>query len=122
MAFRLKTITKSYIKLLYHSIGNKQHIGPLSSATCPPIFMHLMARIMAEQPVQRSYWSEKAIDWPELTCIMKMRNETCVETQTSKIPSRVAFLFLFCACTLHCECYSARPNHTEVEKIIEEKT
>ena len=22
-------------------------------------------RVMAEQPVQRSYWPEKAIDWPE---------------------------------------------------------
>jgi hypothetical protein len=32
--------------------------GQLSSATCPPI-------LMAEQPVQRSYWLENAIDWPE---------------------------------------------------------
>ena len=26
-----------------------------------------------------------------------MRNETCVETQTSEVPTRVALLFLFCA-------------------------
>ena len=25
---------------------------------------------------------------------MNMRNETCVETQTSKVPTRVAFLFI----------------------------
>ena len=29
---------------------------------------------------------------------MNMRNETCVETQTSKVPTRVAFLFISILC------------------------
>ena len=31
----------------------------------PPIFMQLTGQIMVEQPVQRFYWPENAIDWPE---------------------------------------------------------
>ena len=64
---------------------------------------------MAEQPVQRLYWSEKAIDWPGplpfllvregKTCIMLMRNATCagagnIEGSDSSGPS---VYFLFCA-------------------------
>ena len=29
---------------------------------------------------------------------MNMRNETCVETQTSEVPTRVAFLFISILC------------------------
>ena len=35
-------------------------VGPLNSATCPPIFMQLTG---CHQPVQRFYWPENAIDW-----------------------------------------------------------
>ena len=30
------------------------------------------------------------------TCIMNMRNKKCLEAQTSKVPTRLALLFLFC--------------------------
>ena len=36
-------------------------VGPLSSAKCCP-----MQFTGCQQPVQRSYWPENAIDWPAL--------------------------------------------------------
>ena len=33
-------------------------------------------------------------NWLARTCIMNVRNETCVETQTSKVPTQVAFLLI----------------------------
>ena len=33
--------------------------------TCPPILYNWVARVMAEQPVQRFYGPEKPIDWSE---------------------------------------------------------
>ena len=33
-------------------------------------------------------------NWLARTCIMNMRNATCVGTQTSKVPSRVTLLFI----------------------------
>ena len=41
---------------------------------------------IAEQPVQRFYWPEKAINW---------RHATCVEAQTAKVPTWVALLYYF---------------------------
>ena len=35
-------------------------VGPLSSATCPSLFMQFSG---CHQPVQRFYWSENPIDW-----------------------------------------------------------
>ena len=36
-------------------------VGPLSSATCTPMFMQFIG---CEQPaVQHSYWSKNAVDW-----------------------------------------------------------
>ena len=60
-----------------------------------PLFLcSLLARIMAQQPVQHFYWPENAIDCPEPAHIMNMRNATCVRTKTSKDPTRVALLFI----------------------------
>ena len=42
----------------------------------------LLARLMMEQLFQRFYWPENAVDWPE-------------QTQTSMVPTRVSFLFIF---------------------------
>ena len=33
-------------------------------------------------------------NWLARTCIMNMRNATCVGTQTSKVPTRVTLLFI----------------------------
>ena len=38
--------------ILLATLYREWTVGPLSSATCPPIF-------------QRFYWPENAIDWPE---------------------------------------------------------
>ena len=35
-------------------------------------------------------------NWLARTCIMNMRNATCAETQTSKVPTRVTLLFIPC--------------------------
>ena len=35
-------------------------VGPLNSATCSPMFMHLTG---CHQPIQRFYWLENAVDW-----------------------------------------------------------
>ena len=35
-------------------------VGPLSSVTCPPMFMQFTG---CHQPVQGFYWLENAIDW-----------------------------------------------------------
>ena len=35
-------------------------VGPLSIATCPPIYMQFIG---CEQPVKRFYWPENAIVW-----------------------------------------------------------
>ena len=65
--------------------------------------MQYLARRRSSQPVQRVYWP---FCW--LTCIYlagvmadSMRNAICVATQTSKLPTRVALLYisLFCANT-----------------------
>ena len=62
--------------------------------------MQYLARRRSSQPVQRVYWP---FCW--LTCIYlagvmadSMRNAICVATQTSKVPTRVALLYisLFC--------------------------
>ena len=45
-----------------HRIGNK---GNSAVQHVPLYLCSLLARIMAEQPVQRFCWPEKAIDWPE---------------------------------------------------------
>ena len=61
-------------------------VGSLNSATCPPIFMQLTGQ------------NNGGIACPAFllarTCIMKMRNVTCVGTQTSKVPTRVTLLFI----------------------------
>ena len=44
--------------------------GPLTSATCPPIFIQFTG---CEQPVKRFYWTENAIAW----------THKCVDTQIS---------------------------------------
>ena len=48
---------------------------------------------MAEQPVQRFYWPEKAIDLHNETCVMDMCMHAA--TKTSKVPTRMALLFIF---------------------------
>ena len=35
------------------------------------------------------------------TCIINMRNATCVETQTSKVSTRMTLYFLFCGVVYH---------------------
>ena len=66
--------------------------------------MQYLARMRSSQPVQRVYWP---FCW--LTCIYlagvmadSMRDAICVATQTSKVPTRVALLYisLFCAYVL----------------------
>ena len=40
-------------------------------------------------------------NWLTRTCIMNMRNATCVRTQTSKVPTWVALLFISYSMLLH---------------------
>ena len=49
-------------KFVRHSIVNKseQTVGPLSNATCAPMFMQFTG---CHQPVLRFYWLENAVDW-----------------------------------------------------------
>ena len=42
----------------------------------------------------RRYWAILGDIGAQSRPIMNMRNETCVETQTSKVPTRVAFLLI----------------------------
>ena len=61
-------------------------VGQLSSTTCPPIFMRLTGQ-------NNGRIASPA--WLARTCIMNMRNATCVGTETSKVPTRVTLLFIF---------------------------
>ncbi len=47
-----------------HRIGNKKK-GNSAVQHVALFLCSLLVRIMAEQPVQRFYWPENAIDWPE---------------------------------------------------------
>ncbi len=48
----------------------------------------------AEQPAGTAYLLARKCNRLARTCIMNMRNATCVRTQTSKDPTRVALLFI----------------------------
>ena len=48
----------------------------------------------AEQPASTACLLARKCNWLARTCIMSMRNATCVRTQTSKDPTRVALLFI----------------------------
>jgi hypothetical protein len=50
--------------MVKHRIRNKLK-GNSAVQHVPLLLCSLLARIMAEQPVQRFYWPENAIDWPE---------------------------------------------------------
>ena len=67
-----------------------------------PLRVQRVARRRSSQPVQRVYWP---FCW--LTCIYlagvmadSMRNAICAETQTSKVPTRVALLYISLFCEL----------------------
>ena len=78
-----------------HLRYTKKHQKDYSAVQQVLLFLcSLLARLMVEQLFQRFYWPENAVDWPE-PCIMNMRSATCVETQTSMVPTRVSFLFVF---------------------------
>ena len=48
----------------------------------------------AEQPASTACLLARKCNSLARTCIMNMRNATCVRTQTSKDPTRVALLFI----------------------------
>ena len=75
-----------------HSIGNKQ-VGSLSSTTCPPIFMQLTGQNNGGI-ASSAFLLARKCNWLARTCIMNMRNATCVGTQTSKVPTQVTLLFI----------------------------
>ena len=83
--------------------------------------MQYLARRWSSQPAQRVYWP---FCW--LTCIYlagvmagSMRNAICVATQTSKVPTRVALLYisLFCASTLNSKKFIALMSIPKICKL-----
>ena len=67
---------------------SKWTVGPLSSVTCPLMFMQFTG---CHQPVQGFYWPENAIDW--LKNDNNMHNAKCTGTQTSMEWPYCSFLY-----------------------------
>ena len=67
--------------------------GSLSSATCPPFFMQLTGQNNGGIACPALLLARKS-NWLPRSCILRMRNVTCVGTQTSKAPIRVTLLFI----------------------------
>ena len=57
--------SRPFARIVHGAIVNNQK-GYLAVQHVPLFLRSLLTRIMAEQPVQRSYWPQNAIDWPEL--------------------------------------------------------
>ena len=64
-------------------------VGPLGCSTCPPIFMQLTAHSNGGT-VKSAFLLIRKCNWLARASIMNVRNVTCVGTQTSKVPTRVA--------------------------------
>ena len=80
----------------FHSQYRELTIGqPLSTSTCPPIFMQLTGQNDGGTASLAFLLARKS-NGQARTCIMKMRNATYVGMQTSKVPTHVAqLLFIF---------------------------
>ena len=68
-------------------------VGPLSSATSLPIFMQLTGQ-NSGGIASLAFLLARKCNWLARTCIMNMRNATCVETNLKGL-TRVTPLFIF---------------------------